>query len=188
MLLLLTVLTLTKSRNTHLRVGSNIGVVPWREVSANTTKQTWSVIAAIPTWLWQWMCSGTWCVFFHGFKNKRRRWHGFTDGKKRVFYIKAGKPNARVKAWLWGGSWGWASQLEAPAARFAHKCNVLLWIICWFCRVLLVPPGSRDTSLALPGPGPGSQQQREAGVGVFQVRVQKDVIILVQGVYDLRSK
>lgn len=53
---------------------------------------------------------------------------------------------------------------------------------------MLVPQSSRDTSLALPWHQPGSQQQRGAGADVVQARVQKDAVILVQGMYDLRSK
>lgn len=157
-------------------------------MAVNITKQNQSVLAAILTCLtynsvfWD----GIWCISLNGFEYKCKRWYSFRNGKKRDFCIKACRPKAWARGRLWGGGWGWASQLAAPAAQFAHQWNVLLHALCWFCQTVLLPKQQR--SLALPCCRSVSLQQLEPEDGAVQARVQRDAIILAQGTYYLRSK
>jgi len=106
-------------------------------------------------WLWLgWLTvsvlwRGTWCTFLSGFRYKCKIWYSFTNGKKRDFGVKTHRPKAWARGRIWGGGWGWASQLAAPAAQFALQWNVLLHALCWFCQALLASQAVKIPGIAL---------------------------------------
>lgn len=190
---LLPELTHTGSGNAHLRVFWSGAVAAWRnirEAVANIIEKTQSIAANSDfancedkRVVWP-------DVFLHGFKNKYRRWCGFTNRKERQLYKKQTSQTSGLSLGFEG-----VSQVRGQPRLSFSACStsstvftvmkhyagyVRPCISCWFSRAAETPPWQCLGT----GQAPNSNGRQEQGL--IQARFQKDAVILLQGMYDLR--